>query len=96
MELVGSEQFALASKIKSGDNVKFSVDGTEFIREWWKLPSNTFKNSIPEKPSKLYTKKQLIKDYKEKYFEVLKEWKKDIFGELLQWKIFFNKWYDEL
>ena len=70
--------------------------GTEFIREWWKLPSNTFKNSIPEKPSKLYTKKQLIKDYKEKYFEVLKEWKKDIFGELLQWKIFFNKWHDEL
>jgi len=32
LELVGSEQFALASKIKSGDNVKFSVDGIEFSR----------------------------------------------------------------
>ena len=34
MELVGSEQFAIASKIKSGDNVKFSVDGVEFIRHF--------------------------------------------------------------
>jgi len=31
-ELIGSEQFALASKIKSGDNVKFIIDGVEFIR----------------------------------------------------------------
>ncbi len=34
MELIGSEQFAIASKIKSGDNVKFSVDGIEFIRHF--------------------------------------------------------------
>ncbi|MCF6339249.1 MAG: 2Fe-2S iron-sulfur cluster-binding protein [Sulfurimonas sp.] len=34
MDLVGSEQFAIASKIKSGDNVKFSVDGVEFIRHF--------------------------------------------------------------
>ncbi len=32
LELVGSEQFALASKIKSGDHVKFSVDNVEFSR----------------------------------------------------------------
>ena len=34
MELVGSEQFAMASKIKSGDNVKFSVNGVEFVRHF--------------------------------------------------------------
>ena len=34
MLLVGSEQFAIASKIKSGDNVKFSVKGVEFIRHF--------------------------------------------------------------
>jgi len=33
-ELIGSEQFATASKIKSGDNVKFSIDGVEFIRRF--------------------------------------------------------------
>jgi len=34
LELIGSEQFAIASKIKSGDNVKFIVDGVEFIRHF--------------------------------------------------------------
>jgi len=34
LELTGSEQFAIASKIKSGDNVKFSIDGVEFIRNF--------------------------------------------------------------
>ena len=34
LDLIGSEQFALASKIKSGDNVKFTVDGIEFIRHF--------------------------------------------------------------
>jgi NADH-quinone oxidoreductase subunit G len=33
-ELIGSEQFAIASKIKSGDNVKFIVDGVEFVRHF--------------------------------------------------------------
>ena len=33
-ELIGSEQFAIASKIKSGDSVKFIVDGVEFIRHF--------------------------------------------------------------
>lgn len=32
IELVGSEQFAIASKIKSGDTVKFTINGQEFIR----------------------------------------------------------------
>jgi len=31
-ELVGSKQFAIASKINSGDNVKFTVGGIEFVR----------------------------------------------------------------
>lgn len=32
--LIGSEQFATAAKIKSGDNVKFSIDGVEFVRHF--------------------------------------------------------------
>jgi NADH-quinone oxidoreductase subunit G len=34
LDLVGSEQFAIAAKIKSGDNVKFSIDGVDFIRHF--------------------------------------------------------------
>jgi len=34
LEIIGSEQFALAAKIKSGDNVKFNIDGQEFIRHF--------------------------------------------------------------
>ena len=34
LDLIGSEQFAQASKIKSGDNVKFVIDGKEFIRHF--------------------------------------------------------------
>lgn len=70
--------------------------GSIFIKDWWKLRLNPFKNSVPEKPSKSYTKKQLIEDYKDNYFDALKVWRKDMFAELVQWKIFFNKWYDEL
>jgi len=33
-ELVGSEQFAMAAKIKSGDNVRFVIDGVEFLRHF--------------------------------------------------------------
>ncbi|QFR50116.1 4Fe-4S dicluster domain-containing protein [Sulfurimonas lithotrophica] len=33
-DLIGSEQFAIAAKIKSGDNVRFSVDGVEFTRHF--------------------------------------------------------------
>ena len=34
LDLVGSEQFATASKIKSGDIVKFVVNGQEFVRHF--------------------------------------------------------------
>ena len=34
LDLVGSEQFAMASKIKSGDMVTFSVNGQEFTRHF--------------------------------------------------------------
>ena len=34
LELLGSEQFAIASKIKSGDKVKFVVNGVEYIRHF--------------------------------------------------------------
>jgi NADH-quinone oxidoreductase subunit G len=34
LELIGSEQFAIASKIKSGDKVKFVVNGVEYIRNF--------------------------------------------------------------
>ena len=34
LDLIGSEQFAIASKIKSGDMVKFVVNGQEFIRHF--------------------------------------------------------------
>ena len=34
LELVGSEQFAMASKIKSGDKVKFIVNGVELVRKF--------------------------------------------------------------
>ena len=32
VELIGSAQFAMAAKIKSGDNVKFMIDGVEVLR----------------------------------------------------------------
>jgi len=34
LDLVGSRQFAIAAKIKSGDNIKFNVDGVEYIRHF--------------------------------------------------------------
>ena len=34
LDLIGSEQFAIASKIKSGDTVKFMVNGVEFTRHF--------------------------------------------------------------
>jgi radical SAM superfamily enzyme YgiQ (UPF0313 family) len=69
--------------------------GTEFIKEWWKMPSNPLKNSVP-RPSKDYSQKQLIGDYKNKYTSILKLFRRDIFSDLVVWKRFFNKWYKEL
>jgi NADH-quinone oxidoreductase subunit G len=34
LDLIGSEQFAIASKIKSGDRVKFVVNGVEYTRNF--------------------------------------------------------------
>ncbi|MHA1256274.1 MAG: B12-binding domain-containing radical SAM protein [Promethearchaeota archaeon] len=69
--------------------------GAEFIKEWWKLKSNPLKNSVPEKPSKTYHKKDLINDYKEQYIKFLRAFKKSSFKDLFIWKVFFNKWYRE-
>ncbi|TFG19287.1 MAG: B12-binding domain-containing radical SAM protein [Promethearchaeota archaeon] len=70
--------------------------GTEFLKEWWKLPSNPFKNAVPTKLSHNYSLKELILDYKEKYINILKEFKRQGFAELVTWKRFYNKWYKEL
>lgn len=78
-------------------NLKYFEDkfGTEFIKKWWKMPSNPLKNSVP-RPSKDYSKKKLIEDYKNKYTSILKLFRRDIFADLVVWKSFFNKWYEEL
>ncbi|MFX1257199.1 MAG: B12-binding domain-containing radical SAM protein [Promethearchaeota archaeon] len=70
--------------------------GSKFVREWWKLPSNPFKNAVPQKPSKKYSLKQIIGDYKDKYVKILKIFKRNTFAELVSWKNFFNKWYKQL
>ena len=36
--------------------------GTKFIKEWWKLPSNPLKNTIPLQSSKYYSLKELLAD----------------------------------
>ncbi|MFX1274329.1 MAG: B12-binding domain-containing radical SAM protein [Promethearchaeota archaeon] len=72
--------------------------GTNFIKEWWKIHSNPFKNSVPD-PSRTYGLKQLISDYKEKYISILnffKREKQEIFSDLVIWKKFYNNWYEEL
>ncbi|MFX1395820.1 MAG: B12-binding domain-containing radical SAM protein [Promethearchaeota archaeon] len=69
--------------------------GTQFVREWWKTTENQFKKSVP-KPSKSYSLKQLIYDYKTKYISILKLFKRNTFANLMVWKRFYNKWYDEL
>ncbi|TFG29534.1 MAG: B12-binding domain-containing radical SAM protein [Promethearchaeota archaeon] len=70
--------------------------GSKFIKAWWKLPSNPFKNSVLKKVSKNYSRKQLIGDYKDNYFEILRAWNGEIFRDLLHWKLFFNNWYKQL
>ena len=78
-------------------NMKYYEDefGAEFIKEWWKMPSNPLKNSVP-RPSRDYSKKQLIGDYKDKYVSILKLFRRDVFADLVVWKSFFNNWYKEL
>ncbi|GAG85741.1 unnamed protein product, partial [marine sediment metagenome] len=70
--------------------------GTEFLKEWWRLPSNPFKNAVPTRPSKNYSLKELLLDYKDRYTTILKEFKRQSFAELVTWKRFYNNWYKEL
>ncbi len=69
---------------------------TKFCKEWWKIPSDPLKNSILEKPSKNYYKKQLIRDYKDKYFPILRIFKYSSFTGLAKWKRYFDRWYEEI
>ena len=79
-------------------NMKYYEErfGTKFTDYWWKETSNPFKKSIPEKPSKDYEKKELINDYRTAYTKILKNFKRNTFGDLVSWKRFYNKWYEEL
>jgi len=79
------------------ENMKFYEEkyGSKFVKEWWKKPSNPLKNSVP-RPSKDYSKKELIADYKNKYVSILKLFRREIFADLIVWKSFFNTWYNEL
>jgi len=70
--------------------------GSDFIKEWWKLPLNPLKNAVPNKTSEDYSKKQLIYDYTNEYISILKVFKRDTFASLVSWKRFFNKWYKEM
>jgi len=70
--------------------------GTKFIKEWWKLPSNPLKNSIPLQSSKDYSLKEVLVDYVEKYTKILNVFKKQSFLELITWKKFYNKWIKQL
>ncbi|MFX0069525.1 MAG: B12-binding domain-containing radical SAM protein, partial [Candidatus Hermodarchaeota archaeon] len=74
-------------------NMKYYEEkyGSKFIKEWWKIKSNPFKNSVPEKLSSSYTIKQLLKDYKEHYLKILKVSHRNILPQLLLWKNFFDK-----
>ena len=60
--------------------------GSKFLKEWWKIRSDPLKNSILLKPSKNYTKKELIGDYKEKYALILPTFKYSPFRDILNWK----------
>jgi len=72
--------------------------GTKFEKEWWLTLSNPFKKSVPS-PSSDYDLKSLLFDYKEEYMVILNHFRKNkpgIFIDLVFWKSFFNKWYEEL
>ncbi len=66
--------------------------GTKFKKEWWNIQSDPLKNSVLPKPSKNYTKAQLIKDYKDQYIHLLTKFKLSPFEPLINWKNYFNKW----
>lgn len=73
--------------------------GAEFLKEWWKIPSNPLKNSILVKSSTNYSKVDFLKDYIENYTEILKTFKEAPYYSLpylIIWRKFFLKWLKEL
>ena len=70
--------------------------GTQFLIDWWKIESDSLLNSILPKPSKSFTKLQLIEDYKDNYSSLLTKFKTKSFKALVNWKRYFNKCYEEL
>ncbi len=69
---------------------------SKLIKNWWKLSSNNFKNSVFRKVSKNYSLKQLIWDYKENYTPILNKFRFKNYADLLLWKDFFNRWFKNL
>jgi len=70
--------------------------GTKFLKEWWKLPSNSLFNAILPMPSINYSRKELIWDYKENYAKILPKFKYSEFKTNVNWKIFFNNCYKKI
>ena len=69
--------------------------GSKFEKEWWKYPSDPLKNAIIPKPSRNYTRKELIRDYVNKYAKILTKFKYSSFNLLISWQRYYNKWYKE-
>ncbi|MHA1293671.1 MAG: B12-binding domain-containing radical SAM protein [Promethearchaeota archaeon] len=73
--------------------------GSEFLKNWWKIPGNPHKNSILNKPSKNYAKKEMVSDYLNAYTNILKQNRYSSFysfENLIIWKKYFRKWESEL
>ena len=80
------------------NNMKYYEDkyGSEFSREWWKIETDPLINSILPKPSKNYTKKHLIGDYKDNYINLLTIFKYHSLNATINWKRYFNKYHKDL
>ncbi|MFX1393813.1 MAG: B12-binding domain-containing radical SAM protein [Promethearchaeota archaeon] len=70
--------------------------GSEFEKEWWKYHSDPLKNAIIPRPSRNYTRKELIRDYVNKYSKILTKFKHNSFNLLINWKQYYNKWLKEI
>ncbi len=70
--------------------------GSKFVKEWWKLHSNQFKSAVPIQSSKNYSIKDLLGNYLEKYLPILKTSKLNSLGDLIVWKQFYGKWFQDL
>ncbi|TFF99152.1 MAG: radical SAM protein [Promethearchaeota archaeon] len=67
-----------------------------FLKEWWKIDSDPLKNSIPLKSSKNYHRSQLVKDYVERYRNILVKFKYSSIPSLINWKKYFGNWSKNL